>query len=112
MPFEVLLTQDAADDLAELHRYVARHDDPARADDLIDRLGEVLQSLAEMPERGSWPRELLALGIQEFREVFYKPYRAIYRAQGQKVHILLIADGRRDLQLLFQRRLLRRQPGG
>ena len=36
-------------------------------------------SLADSPHRGSYPKELLDLGIREYREVFFKPYRLIYR---------------------------------
>jgi toxin ParE1/3/4 len=46
------------------------------------------------------------LGIREYREVFFKPYRLIYRIIGNKVYIMLIVDGRRDMQSLLQRRLL------
>ena len=52
------------------------------------------------------PKELLALGVREYREVFFKPYRIIYRVQDETVYVLLIADGRRDMQSLLQRRLL------
>ena len=51
-------------------------------------------------------KELLALGIREYHEIFFKPYRIIYRVIDKNVHILLIADGRRDMQTLLQRRLL------
>jgi toxin ParE1/3/4 len=49
---------------------------------------------------------LIALGLREFRQVFFKPYRIIYRVMGNNVYVLLIADGRRDMQKLLQRRLL------
>jgi toxin ParE1/3/4 len=46
------------------------------------------------------------LGIRDYREVFFKPYRVIYRVMGDTVYVLLIVDGRRDMQTLLQRRLL------
>jgi len=57
-------------------------------------------------ERGSHPKELLVLGIREYRQTFFKPYRLIYRIVGQRVHVYLIVDGRRDMQGLLARRLL------
>jgi len=62
--------------------------------------------LSEFPERGAYPKELLALGVREYREIFFKPYRIIYRVLDKNVYVLLIADGRRDMQSLLQRRLL------
>jgi toxin ParE1/3/4 len=49
---------------------------------------------------------LIALGLREFRQVLFKPYRMIYRVMENNVYVLLIADGRRDMQKLLQRRLL------
>jgi toxin ParE1/3/4 len=64
------------------------------------------EKLAVMPQRGSYPRELLALGIKEYRQVFFKPYRLIYRVIGRDVVVYVVADGRRDMQSLLARRLL------
>lgn len=52
------------------------------------------------------PRELSALGIREYRQLFFKPYRVIYRVLDGRVIIYLIADGRRDMESLLARRLL------
>ena len=106
MPYRVLLTQDAVNDLDELDTWIATNDSPERADYVLDRISEVFQTLAELPERGTYPKELSALGIREFREVFFKPYRIIYRVERRTVYIYLIAYGRCDMQTLLSRRLL------
>ena len=107
MAYAVFLTTDAARDLEELCDYVALHAAPGKAEHLLERIGETFSSLSEYPERGAYPKELLALGIREYREVFFKPYRVIYQMIGDAVYVLLIADGRRDMQTLLQRRLLK-----
>jgi len=106
MSFAVLLTADAARDLEDLYQYIAVHDAPGKADHVLTNIEKVFGSLSESPERGVYPKELLALGIRDYREIFLKPYRVIYRVGGDVVHVLLIADGRRDMQTLLQRRLL------
>jgi len=106
MRFEVLLTEDAGSDLEELYDYIAEHDAPAKADYVLDRIERVMETLATFPERGSFPKELLALGIREYRQTFFKPYRVIYRVVGERVYVYVIVDGRRDMQALLQRRLL------
>jgi toxin ParE1/3/4 len=106
MPFEVFLTADAARDLENLYRYIALHDAPGKAERVLTRIEKALGSLSESPDRGAHPKELLALGIREYREIFFKPYRVIYRVLANSVHVFLIADGRRDMQTLLQRRLL------
>lgn len=106
MPFRVLLTNDAARDLEELYDYIALHDAPRKADYVLDQIEKAFSKLSEFPERGAYPKEMLALGIREYREIFFKPYRIIYRVLEKKVYVLLIVDGRRDMQSLLQRRLL------
>lgn len=106
MPFEVLLTEHAQNDLEELYDYVAAHDGPRPAAHVLDRIEKALQSLSVFPERGSHPKELLVLGIREYRQIFFKPYRLIYRTRERRVYVYLIVDGRRDMQSLLARRLL------
>ena len=106
MPVEVLLTEDAARDLEEICDYIDRHDSPARAEYVLERIESTFQGLSEHPRRGNHPRELLDIGIRDYREVFFKPYRIIYRVTEDTVHVLVVADGRRDMQTLLQRRLL------
>lgn len=64
MPYEVLLTAGAQRDLEAIYDYIADADGPARADHVLDQLLEVSEHLAEFPERGTYPKELLALGIR------------------------------------------------
>jgi len=103
---EVLITKGAERDLEEIHGYIAEFDSPEKADYVLNRLLEVVERLSAFPERGPHPRELQALGIREYRQTFFKPYRLIYRVVGKQVFIYLIADGRRDMQSLLSRRLL------
>lgn len=106
MPFEVFLTNDATRDLDELYDYIVSHDGPQKASYVLVQIERVFSRLSEFPERGAHPKEMLALGIHEYREIFFKPYRVIYRVMDKKVYVLLISDGRRDMQTLLQRRLL------
>jgi len=106
MLHEVFLTADAARDLEELYSFTSRHDAPGKAEYVLSGIEETFAGLSEFPESGVHPKELLSLGIREYREIFFKPYRIIYRVIDETVCIFLIADGRRDMQTLLQRRLL------
>jgi toxin ParE1/3/4 len=106
MVLQVVITEDAEHDLEDLVTYIAKHDSRRSAEHVLNRILEIAESLATAPTRGSQPRELRSLGDKEYRQVFFKPYRLIYRVVGQQVIIYLIADGRRDMQSLLARRLL------
>lgn len=103
--FEVLLTQGAEQDLEAIHDYISEFDCVANANHVLDELMGAVESLSRAPERGSFPKELVVVGIKEYRQIFFKPYRVIYRVAGNQVIIYLIADGRRDMQSVLARRL-------
>jgi toxin ParE1/3/4 len=104
--YEVLLTRGAEQDLESIHDYIADSGGPAAADQVLDRLMDVVGDLRHFPERGSHPAELLALGIREYRQLSFSPYRLIYRVADRQVVVYLIVEGRRDMQALLERRLL------
>ena len=106
MSHKVLLTHSAERDLEEIYDYIAENDTQGNADHVLKKLMEVAETLATFPERGSYPKELLLLGIREYRQAHFKPYRLIYRVMGKQVFIYMIADGRRDMQTLLSRRML------
>ena len=104
--FEVLMTEGAEQDLEAIYDYIAEFDCVASANHVLDQLTNTVKSLSRFPQRGSYPKELIALGIKEYRQASFGPYRTIYRVIGGKVFIYLIADGRRDMQSVLARRLL------
>lgn len=106
MSFTVLLTDDATRDLEDIDDYISKHDSPQNADYVLAKIEEAVLSLADLPDRGAYPKELSILGIREYREVYFKPYRIIYRVLDNNVYVYVIADGRRDMQTLLNRRLL------
>jgi toxin ParE1/3/4 len=104
--YKVLLTEGAEQDLESIYDYIAEYDTVASANRVLDQLMAIVENLSHFPERGSYPKELVALGIKEYRQALVKPYRAIYRITGKQVIIYLISDGRRDMQSVLARRLL------
>jgi len=104
--YETILTEDAERDISEIFDYIAEHDSLGAANHVLDRGERAIDDLSSFPERGSFPKELIALGIRDYRQVLFGPYRLIYRVIGTSVYIYLIVDGRRDMQSLLARRLL------
>jgi toxin ParE1/3/4 len=104
--FEILLTYGAEQDLESIHDHISEFDCIANANQVLDGLMATLEGLSKFPERGSYPKELLKLGIKEYRQTFFKPYRLIYRVAGNQIVIYVIVDGRRDMQSILMKRLL------
>ena len=106
MPFSVRLAEGAVRDLETILSYLDRRAGSGHADRLLDRAEAAFESLSEFPLRGRRPTELADIGVLEYREVLVRPYRVIYQVSGESVVVLVIADGRRDMRTLLQRRLL------
>ena len=105
--YHVRLTEEAELDLLDIYHYIAAHDSPQQVGHVLERLEELCAELAEFPARGHVPPELERVGVMNYREVHFKPYRVIYEIAGRDVFIHCILDGRRDIQSLLERRLTR-----
>jgi toxin ParE1/3/4 len=108
MKFTVHLVADAEHDLLDIYQYVARNDTPTKADKLLENLERTILRLQTIPLRGHVPLELERVGVLEFREVLFKPYRIIYEVVKTQVYVHCVLDGRRNMQDILQERILRR----
>lgn len=103
---EVLMTSDAQADLEDILSYIEIHDSREKADYVYSQIKKKIFALQSFPNRGRVVPELKEIGVHEFREIFFKPYRIIYFAQVRKVLVIAIFDGRRDLDDVLRRRFL------
>lgn len=101
--YEVVLSRDAECDLEGIYKNAGRN----KAEELFHGLLEQAHSLSQFPERGSYPEEMLRLGIKEFRQVIFKTWHLIYRVTDSQVIVLMVVDGRRNMESILTRRLLR-----
>ena len=72
-----MLTEGAEQNLESIYDYIAEFDRKADADYLLDPLLEVVENLTAFPERGAYPKKLVAFGIRDYRQAAFKPYRVI-----------------------------------
>jgi len=107
LKYKVKIIESAEADLLELYKYIYFNDCEENADKIYSKLEEKIYSPQEFPKRGHIPSELKLLGIEDFLEINYKPYRIIYQIIDAEVYVHCLLDGRRDMQKLLQERLLR-----
>ena len=107
MRYKVNFISDAEYDLFEIYKYVYINDSENKAEKLYESLHNKCLTLEKFPKRGRIPPELKLLEIEDFLEIFYKPYRIIYQIIQDEVFIHCIIDGRREIQKILQERLLR-----
>jgi len=107
MTLEVVLSEPALADLLDINDYYLCEVSDHVAGKIIDGLEAAVNNLAEFPDRGSIHKELLSLGIRQYRQVIEKPHRIIYEIFADKIVVHAILDGRRDMQSLLMQRILR-----
>ena len=106
MKYAVNLTENALEDLRDIYSYIMSNESKERAEYVLNKIEKTFSTLSDNPNRGTNPDELSNIGIREYRQLFFKPYRIIYQIKSSNVYIHLISDGRRDMNALLQRRLL------
>jgi len=105
--YEVRYLASAQKDLYDLLNFLVIKESPTRAHDILQQIKKLCGRLEAMPYRGHVPPELETLGSSKFLEIHFKPYRIIYQVSGQLVYIHIVCDGRRDMQSLLKKRLLK-----
>ncbi|PAX06562.1 type II toxin-antitoxin system RelE/ParE family toxin [Sphingomonas lenta] len=108
--YEVVLDAGAEDDLRSTAAYLAEvyHEDAAA--EFVDAVFDRISVLERFPGRGSAPKELEGINRKGYLQVLLGRYRIFYRIIGERVVVVLIADGRRDMGRLLASRLLAPDP--
>ncbi len=92
----LIISDQATDDLSDIWLYIAT-DHPNTADRFIELLHEKCLLLCEDPEIGRRRDEILP-GLRSFP---VKRYIIFYRSQPDRVEIIRVLSGYRDLDQLF-----------
>jgi len=95
MAHELKWSDEASQDLAEIHEFISR-DSLMYAVGFVQRLISKAESLLEMPERGRVVPEYEDPAV---REVIVDNYRLVYRIRGDVVGIVGVIHGARILPI-------------
>ena len=104
--FRVRWAEVAVRDLEELVSTIAA-DSEINAERVLSHLETRAAALESSPGRGRIVPELSQFGMRTWRELVVRPYRIVYRIEGDAVTVLAVFDGRRDLEDVLLERLLR-----
>lgn len=104
--YSVLWTDTAQRDLESIVGYIAEDSLP-NAMVVLDRLEARASALATNPERGRKVPELRSLDLHQYRELIAHPWRILYRIEEDRVLVVAVLDGRRELHSLLIDRLVR-----
>lgn len=81
-------------------------DNPDGAVSVADRIERRAASLTSLSERGRIVPELASHGVHSYRELIVGAWRLVYRVESERVVVLAVFDGRRNLEDVLLDRLL------
>jgi plasmid stabilization system protein ParE len=106
-PFKIVWSGIAISDLDSILDYIDREDSTESAQSVYGKIEIKINSLMQSPRRCRLIPELQEIGVTEFRETLWGPYRICFRLYRQTVVLVAIVDSRRNLEeLLIERSLL------
>jgi len=104
--YRVIWTETATRDLEGIVAYIAE-DSRQQAKKVLKQIRGKTATLRSSPSRGRIVPELLDFDLRSWRELVLSPWRIIYRMEGNVVFVDSVIDGRRDVEDVLMRRLLR-----
>jgi len=93
----VRLSHLADTDLDAIRDYIQQHN-PRAANEVLDKIFEILEQLAKEPELGE-RREDLGQNLQAF---VVRPHVIFYHPAADGIHVARIVHGARDFSALFE----------
>jgi toxin ParE1/3/4 len=86
-------TNPSIESLRNLHRYIAQ-DSEIYASSFVQRIVLAVEKLENFPRLG---RVVPEADEETIRELLYQNYRIIYRIKTERIEILTVIHGRRDI---------------
>ncbi len=107
MGFRVVILESAEQDLKELRAYILKNFSMETWRTSYTKIKEAIRHLKNFPQTGSIPDELEKLNITQYRQVISGMNRIIYEVRQDVIYIHIVADARRDMSTLLNKRLVR-----
>lgn len=95
--YQVFWTQTAQQDLKRIIEYIAA-DSEIQARRIYLAIKQQADNLRQFPFQGRIVPELRYYHILTYRELISPPWRIIYKTEENKVWVLAVIDGRRNME--------------
>jgi toxin ParE1/3/4 len=99
-------TKTAKADLKEIADYIAE-DNVKIALEKVDLIQNKVSAMRFNPDIERKIPELAEYSDMSYREIIVYPWRVIYQVKGSSLSVLMVLDGRRNLQDILFKRLMR-----
>jgi addiction module RelE/StbE family toxin len=101
-------TAPAREDINEIINYISLTN-PTYAVKILDKIEDHVKQLDRLPGRYRIVLELERYGYLMYREIIVEYWRIIYKIENDFVYIMLVIDGRRNLEDLILKKIVLRE---
>jgi toxin ParE1/3/4 len=101
-------TAPAREDIDEIIEYISKTNNNY-AVKILDNIEKNVRKLDMFPERHRIVPELEKYGYLLYREIIVEYWRVIYKIENHFVYIMLVIDGRRNLEDLLLKKMFLRE---
>jgi len=101
-------TAPAREDVNEIIDFISKNN-INYAIKILDNIEEDVKNLGVFPERYRIVPELEKYGYLIYREIIVEYWRIIYKIENKYVYIMLVIDGRRNIEDLLLKKLILRE---
>ena len=105
--YQIKWTAPAREDINEIIDYISQTN-INYAVKILDKMESHVKKLDSFPERHRIVPELERYGYLLYREIIVDYWRIIYKIENNLVYIMLVIDGRRNLEDLILKKILLR----
>jgi plasmid stabilization system protein ParE len=103
-------TAPARNDLDEIIEYIAQTD-MIYAVKILDKIELTVKNLDTFPKRGRIVPELEKYGYILYREIIVDYWRIMYKIENDIVYIMVVIDGRRNVEDIILKKIIIRENG-
>jgi plasmid stabilization system protein ParE len=101
-------TAPARDDLDEIIEYIAQTN-ITYAVKILDKIELAVKNLDRFPKRGRVVPELEIYGYILYREIIVDYWRIMYKIENDIVYIMVVIDGRRNVEDIILKKIITRE---
>lgn len=104
--YKVIWTVTAKKDLEEIIEYISNSSIPV-AIEKYETIKKEAKNLELFPNEGRIIPELAEQNITKYKELVISPWRLMYKIDENKVFVMAVIDGRRNVEDILLRRQIR-----
>ncbi len=106
MSYKIIWSEDASLDLVDIISYIKMHSGKKIAKGIYTRIKRKVDNIIDFPKAGIIVPELYSIGITDIYQIIESPWKIYYKILENKILVLSVIDGRRNLEEILYKKII------